>query len=211
MSDTTTDTPDLPDAAADDPAEQAVVPRRSSRVAPFAALGVAVVMIALLVLLVGADRGERLSDAESPLLGRPAPEATAENLRDGSYFDLSRRKGSWVVLNFFRSDCRPCITEHPELIEFVDQQRALPADGAEFYSVAVGDTREAAMAFFDERGGDWPVLFSENDEFSIAFGVPAVPETWIIDPNGFVRGRFISEVEADSLSVSLQQLREGER
>ncbi len=182
---------------------------RRSRIAPFAALAVAVVMIGLLVLLVGADRGGS-NDADSPLLGRPAPEATAVNLRDDQFFDLSRRKGSWVVINFFQSECRPCILEHPELIEFVDQQRALPEGGAEFYSVAVGDTREAALEFFDERGGDWPVLYSENDAFSIAFGVALVPETWIIDPDGFVRGRFISEVEAESLSVSLQQLREAD-
>lgn len=195
------------DVGTGDPASTA--PRRNSRVAPFAALGVAIAMIGLAVLLIGANPDDGLNDADSPLLGQPAPEATAVDLRDGSSFDLSRRKGSWVVINFFRSDCVPCIIEHPELIEFVDQQRALPADGAEFYSVAVGDTEEAAMAFFDERGGDWPVLFSENDQFPIAFGVAAVPETWIIDPNGFVRARFLSEVEAEELSISMQQLREG--
>jgi len=183
-------------------------PRRNSRVAPFAALAIALAMIGLAVLLIGANPDDGLNDADSPLLGNPAPEATATSLRDDSSFDLSRRKGSWVVINFFRSDCVPCIAEHPELIEFVEQQRALPSDGAEFYSVAVGDTEEAAIAFFDERGGDWPVLFSENDQFPIAFGVAAVPETWIIDPNGFVRARFISEVDAESLSISMQQLRE---
>jgi cytochrome c biogenesis protein CcmG/thiol:disulfide interchange protein DsbE len=29
---------------------------------------------------------------------------------------------------------------------------------------------------------------------SVAFGVAQVPETWIIDPNGVVRARFIGEV-----------------
>lgn len=209
MSAIDTDPPVEPPVEAGEPGDAMASsgPRRS-KIAPFAALGVAILMIGLAVLLIGANPDDGLNDANSPLLGQPAPEATAVDLRDDSFFDLSRRKGSWVVLNFFRSDCRPCITEHPELIEFVDQQRALPEDGAEFYSVAVGDTEEAAMAFFDERGGDWPVLFSENDQFPIAFGVAAVPETWIIDPNGFVRGRFISEVDAESLSISLQQLRE---
>ncbi|MEL6893404.1 MAG: TlpA disulfide reductase family protein [Actinomycetota bacterium] len=201
----------IADADPADPADGVGAASRSNRIAPFAALGVAIVMLAFLVLLVGADPDDGLDDAETPLLGRPAPEATATDLRDGSFFDLSRRKGSWVVLNFFQSECRPCILEHPELIEFVDQQRALPADGAEFYSIAVGDTREAALGFFEERGGDWPVLFSDNDRFPIAFGVAAVPETWIIDPNGIVSARFISEVDAEGLSVTLQQLRERQR
>ena len=178
-----------------------------SRIAPFVALGVAVVVLGLFVVLVTAMSSDGPNDAESPLLGRPAPEATATDIRDGSFFDLSRRKGSWVVLNFFRSDCVPCIQEHPDLIEFVDQQRGLPG-GAEFYSIAVGDTEERALEFFEQRGGDWPILFSEGDSFSVAFGVAAVPETWLIDPNGVVRERFISRVTADFLSVTLQQYRE---
>ena len=54
--------------------------------------------------------------ADSPLIGRPAPEATG-TLDDGTSFDLSRRKGSWVVLNFFDPTCVPCIQEHPELVD----------------------------------------------------------------------------------------------
>jgi cytochrome c biogenesis protein CcmG/thiol:disulfide interchange protein DsbE len=177
-----------------------------SRLAPFVALGVAIVMIALIVLLIGADPDQNNS-ADSALLGRPAPEATG-TLGSGEHFDLSRRKGSWVVLNFFRSDCVPCIQEHPELIEFVDQQRQLGSDGAEFYSVVTGDTVERVERFFAERGGDWPVIYSEADEFSVAFGVAAVPETWIIDPAGIVQERFISTVTAEFLSVTLQQYRE---
>ena len=58
----------------------------------------------------------------SPLLGRPAPEAVGRARRRHA-FDLAQRKGSWVVLNFFTADCVPCIQEHPELVEFVEQQR----------------------------------------------------------------------------------------
>lgn len=176
----------------------------SSRLAPFIALGIAVVMVGLLVLLVGAEP-DTGPTAEFEV--RPAPEAIG-TLDDGTPFDLSRRKGSYVVLNFFTSDCVPCMQEHPDLIEFVDQQRQLGTDGAEFYSVVVGDTPERVERFFDERGGDWPVIYSDADEFSVAFGVAAVPETWIIDPEGIVRGRFISRVTAEGLSVTLQQLRE---
>ncbi|MFN3255729.1 MAG: TlpA family protein disulfide reductase [Ilumatobacter sp.] len=181
-------------------------PARSSRLAPFIALGVAVVMIGLIVLLIGAEPDDG-TVAESPLIGRPAPEATG-TLDDGRFFDLSRRKGSFVVLNFFRSDCVPCIQEHPDLIEFVEQQRQLGSDGAEFYSVVNGDTPERVERFFAERGGDWPIIYSEADEFSVAFGVAAVPETWIIDPDGIVRERFVSKVTAEFLSITLQQYRE---
>ena len=178
-----------------------------SRVAPWIALGIAIAMIGLIVLLVKASPDDGAPSADTPLLNQPAPEAVGE-LADGTPFDLSRRKGSWVVLNFFQSDCVPCIQEHPQLIDFVAQQRALPSDGAEFYSIVFGDTRERVERFFAERGGDWPVVYSDGDSIPSAFGVSLVPETWIIDPQGVVRQRLISKVTAEELSVLLQQWRE---
>ena len=177
------------------------------RIAPWIAAAVLAVLAAFLVMLASASPDDG-TVAESPLLGKPAPEAIGE-LDDGTTFDLSRRKGSWVVLNFFRADCVPCIEEHPELISFVDQQRALERGGAEFYSVVVDDTRDDVEEFFATRGGDWPVVYSDNDSFSVAFGVAAVPETWVLDANGIVRVRYVGKITAENLSVTLQQLREG--
>lgn len=174
--------------------------------APWIAGAVLAVLAAFFVMLASASPDDG-TVAESPLLGKPAPEAVGE-LDDGTVFDLSRRKGSWVVLNFFRADCVPCIEEHPELISFVDQQRSLER-GAEFYSVVVDDTREDVEEFFATRGGDWPVVYSDKDSFSVAFGVAAVPETWVIDATGVVRVRYVGKVTAESLGVTLQQLREG--
>ena len=182
-------------------------PGPSRRVAPLVVGLVAVVLAGLLYILVTSDASPGES-ARSPLLGNPAPGAVGE-FADGTTFELSRRKGSWVVLNFFTDNCVPCIREHPELIEFVDQQRALGVDGAEFYSIVRDSSQEEVDAFFAQRGGDWPVVYDTEFEFVNQFGVALVPETWIIDPNGFVRRRIISEVRADDLSQLMQALREG--
>jgi cytochrome c biogenesis protein CcmG/thiol:disulfide interchange protein DsbE len=190
--------------AADEDADAAGAPRR---VAPWVALGVAVVLAGLFVVLVSASGDDGVT-ADSPLLGRAAPEAIGE-YEDGSTFDLARRKGSWVVLNFFTADCVPCIQEHPDLVAFSEQQAQLGTEGAELYSVVVNDSRDDVEEFFDERGGDWPAIYSELGEMPVAFGVSAVPETWIIDPAGVVRVRMISKVTAEQLNVTLQQLREG--
>ena len=177
------------------------------RVAPLVVGAVAVVAIALFWILLRAD-GPEQATAETPLLDRPAPQVVGE-FADGSPFHLDRRQGSWVVLNFFTHDCVPCIREHDELIRFVDQQRALGLDGAEFYSIVQNSTVAQVDEFFAERGGDWPVVYDRDFEFQIEFGVVQVPETWIIDPNGIVRGRLISELEsADLLSTSIQAFRE---
>lgn len=189
-----------------------VVPssRGGGRLAPFVALGVAIATIGLIVLLIGADPNAPAKVAQSPLIGNPAPESVGE-LDDGTPFDLSRRKGSWVVLNFFQSSCIPCIAEHPELVDFVDQQSQLGNDGAEFYSVVTGDTKANVDAFFEAEGGDWPAVYSEGDQITVAFGVAQVPETWIIDPQGTVQARFQGEVTAELLSITIQQIRESLR
>jgi cytochrome c biogenesis protein CcmG/thiol:disulfide interchange protein DsbE len=51
------------------------------------------------------------------------------------------------------------------------------------------------------------VVFDPRFEFVNGFGITLVPETWVIDPDGFVRARFINEITADGLSSVLQQMR----
>jgi cytochrome c biogenesis protein CcmG/thiol:disulfide interchange protein DsbE len=188
------------------PASGDGTPPRRRRIAPLIVGVIAVVMAGLFVVLAGAD-ADKSESADSPLIGRPAPEATG-TLDDGTSFDLARRKGSWVVLNFFDPECIPCIQEHPELVQFSKDQESLGIEGAELYSVITRGEKEEIDAFFAEEGGDWPAIYSEFDEFPVAFGVAAVPETWIIDPSGVVQLRLISKVTAAQLNQILQQYRE---
>ena len=181
--------------------------RRHGRVAPFVVIVVALVLGGLFVVLAGADAAKN-ETAATPLLDAPAPGAVGQ-FADGTPFDLARRKGSWVVLNFFTSTCVPCKQEHPELVKFADQQRGLGLEGAELYTVVVDDDASAVEEFFADEGGDWPVVYDDDGRFAVAFGVAKVPETWIIDPNGVVRGRVISQVTAEFLGTQIQRLREG--
>jgi cytochrome c biogenesis protein CcmG/thiol:disulfide interchange protein DsbE len=176
------------------------------RLAPWIAGGVAAVLLMLFVVLATAD-GDRDESAASPLIGNVAP-ASRGQLADGTPFELSRRKGSWVVLNFFTSTCVPCQQEHPELVRFAQQQSGLGGEGAELYTVVVDDDDDAVEQFFDAEGGDWPLVYDDEGAIAVGFGVAKVPETWIIDPDGIVRGRVISQVTADFLGSQLQQLRE---
>ena len=182
-------------------------PRRRP-VAPFVALAVAAVLGGLFWVLASSDSGtdDKVGLVASPLLDRPAPSVRGTTA-DDQLFDLSRRKGSWVVVNIFNSDCVPCKAEHPELLAFVAQQSTLGAVGAELYTIAQGDTPETVNAFFAERGGDWPVVIDEDGTITVAFGVAQVPETFIIDPDGFVRVRWAGAIDAITLANLVQQER----
>lgn len=174
------------------------------RLARVGALGVAVVMVGFVVLLLQTD-GETGVGARSPLLGQPAPAVVTSTIDDES-FDLARRKGSWVVLNFFNSTCVPCIAEHPALLAFANGE-ASRADGAEMYTVVNDDSDDAVRAFFAANSGSWPKLRDGDGAIAVAFGVAKVPETWIIDPNGFVRLRIMGSVVEGVLEDQLASLR----
>ena len=179
--------------------------RRRPRIAPFVALAVALVLAALFVVLAGSEPG-RSDTIESFLIDRPAPEVVSTTLGDQP-FDLSRRKGSWVVLNFFDPTCIPCINEHPELVRLDEQQRQI-VDGAELYTIVNAGSDAAVQQFFDDNGGTWPIVRDPDGSTSVDFGVSQVPETWIIDPSGIVRERYAGEVTAEGVAARLQQLRE---
>ncbi|MFZ4720435.1 MAG: TlpA family protein disulfide reductase [Ilumatobacteraceae bacterium] len=204
MADVVTD-----DAAADQPegGEPHDAPRR--RVAPFIVLGVLVVMVALFFVLATGNSGpdDKVGLVDSPLLGKPAPAVRSETL-DGTPFDLARRKGSWVVVNFFNSTCAPCRAEHPELVTFAEQQ-ATVQDGAELYTMLqINDDVDAVKRFFLTRGGNWPIVRDDEGTTNVAFGVALVPETFIIDPNGVVVVRWAGQIDADTLARLVQQQRD---
>ena len=167
-------------------------------------IAVGVVAVAFLVLLVFARTGPRDS-AESNLLGKPAPIVETTTL-DGGSFNLSHRKGSWVLLNFFNSTCVPCIREHPELVKFVADESARE-EPAELYTVINDDSDDAVLNFFAKNGGSWDQIKDDNGEIAVAFGVAKVPETWIIDPYGYVRMRIAGEVTAEFLESKMLEFR----
>lgn len=179
--------------------------RRTARVV---ALAAAVVALAFIVVLVVASP-ESQTDADSPLLGNPAPSVVTTTIDDQT-FDLARRKGSWVVLNFFNSTCVPCRNEHPQLVAFDAAQRSA-SDPVELYTVVNDDSDEAVSAFFGANGGGWPKVKDDDGAVSVAFGVAKVPETWVIDPNGFVRLRIIGELTEGFLQERIDMMRAADR
>ena len=163
-----------------------------------------VLLLAFLVVLAMAKPGDSES-ASSPLLGQAAPVVKSTTIGGGD-FDLARRKGSWVVLNFFNSTCVPCRQEHPFLVDFAKEQES--SDNAvELYTVVNDDADGPVQAFFDTNGGDWPAIRDDDGAISVAFGVAKVPESWVIDPNGFVRLRIMGALTKGFLTSRLDELK----
>ena len=174
------------------------------RVAPIIASVVGALLVAFLWVLVTAEPNTA-DDADSPLLGQPAPSVVTTTL-DDEEFVLANRKGSWVIFNFFNSTCVPCIAEHPELVAF-NKRESLAANPVETYTVINDDNDESVRAFFAKNGGDWQKIRDSDGSISVAFGVAKVPETWVIDPNGYVRLRIAGMLTQGLLDDQLAQLK----
>lgn len=189
------------ETSADVPTDATPGSKRRRRRSPtrWAALGVAIVLVALVGIL--AISKTQTDSAETPLLGKVAPSLSGTAL-DGGHFDLTSLRGRYVVVNFFASWCQPCRDEAPELRRWA--QRHAAAGDAELVNVLFQDTPEAAKAFFAQYGGaTWPVLATDTDTIGLDWGVAKVPETFVISPDGVVVAKTIAPVTETSLDAML--------
>jgi cytochrome c biogenesis protein CcmG/thiol:disulfide interchange protein DsbE len=76
------------------------------------------------------------------------------------------------------------------------------------YTIINDDSDGAVQNFFDANGGDWTKVRDSDAAISVAFGVAKVPETWVIDPNGYVRLRIAGQLTETLLAEQLNLLKE---
>ncbi len=164
------------------------------RLAPLLAGGVAVIAALLVLLLAVSDTGDNATSKR--LLGKPAPAIVGTGFR-GDAFDLDTNRGRWVIVNFFSTTCVPCEQEQPELVKLEDRHQA--AKDLAIVSVTFDDQPAAVQAFFIAHGGSWPVLLNDTGKVAISYGVTAVPESYLVAPNGLVAVKVVGGITADGI------------
>lgn len=168
--------------------------RRLFYIAPVLAFAV------LAWILYGSLHGNRSASLPTALLGRPAPQldlppldARTQGVRSA---DL-RTKGRVTIVNLFASWCVPCHEEAPQLAQLAS------ARGVRLIGIAYKDKPEAARAFLDETGNPFERIGLDADGRAfIDWGASGVPETFVLDSHGIVRGRF-GPLTPDSMVTDL--------
>lgn len=173
--------------------------RPARRPIRWVALGLAVAVLAFVAVL-ATRQPAATRVAASPLIGRTAPEISGRAV-DGRAIRLSGLRGRYVVLNFFATWCVPCQREHPELREFSDDA----AGKAEVIAVIFDDDPARVREFFEQRGGDWPVLDDPEGKVALDYGVRGPPESFLIAPDGVVVSRIVGEVTNEGLTMLVAQ------
>jgi cytochrome oxidase Cu insertion factor (SCO1/SenC/PrrC family) len=139
---------------------------------------------------------------------------------DGKSVSLSQFKGKTVVMNFWNSTCQPCMDEMPSLARLAVALES--RKDIAFLTVNTDDTDdEQSMKDLlsdalnndpnlDEpvknilKQGRFPFLVLRDPTMGVTkdlYGTTKVPETWLIDPDGFIRARFDGAREWDGGSA----------
>lgn len=143
------------------------------------------------------DPGERFA----------APRLTGDDL-DGDPIDTDDWAGSVLVVNFWGSWCPPCVAEAPYLVEAA---AAFEGRNVRFVGVNIRDTDDAAKAFENRWGVDYPSISDEAgrvaDQF-VDYGLAPndIPATIVIDAEHRVFSIWRGELEdAETLIADVEK------
>ena len=144
------------------------------RLRPLLALVAAVAFVGLLGYGLIANNGAEIT------VGEAAPDATLEQLDGSGSASLADFRGQWVLLNFWASWCDPCRTESPAIEKWAAQHEG----ELEVVGVNTEDLTDDANEFVDEFGLTWEMLRDGDGKFKDSYGIFALPESFLIDPEG---------------------------
>ncbi|MBC8258337.1 MAG: redoxin domain-containing protein [SAR324 cluster bacterium] len=140
----------------------------------------------------------------SPLVGRFAPEFEVKALNGKGNLRLSDLKGKPVLLNFWASWCQECKIE-AHVLEAFHQKYGAETKQIVLVGIAIQDTPEKAKAFALAFGKSY-FLALDDQEGNIAmdYGIYGVPETYFIDPEGFIFYKHIGGVTSELLETQFK-------
>jgi cytochrome c biogenesis protein CcmG/thiol:disulfide interchange protein DsbE len=129
-------------------------------------------------------------DIPSPLIGKPLPAFTLQDLHNpGKQYALKDFSGQVYLLNVWASWCVACRQEHP-LLKVLPKQEGVLLVGLDYK-----DKTNDAFAFLKEMGDPYDhILFDPDGKYGIDLGVYGVPETFLVDSNGIIRYKQIGPI-----------------
>jgi thiol-disulfide isomerase/thioredoxin len=121
--------------------------------------------------------------ARAVAVGDPVPNCQLVNFADGKPISL-KQPGKVVYVDFWASWCGPCAESMP----FMDKMNGeLKGKGLELIALNVDEEREDADGFLAKRPVRFTVAGNPDGNCPSAFGVMAMPSSYLIDKKGIVR------------------------
>ena len=131
----------------------------------------------------------------------------------GKTHTLADYKGKVIFLNFWATWCPPCRAEMPDIQKLYERS---PREGDKAVIVLgvaapkLGSEKNEAgiKAFMDKNGYTYPVLMDKGGKLFEAYGIRAIPTTYLIGRNGNILGRVQGALSAENIERIVQEIME---
>jgi len=148
------------------------------------------------------SRSAALAQHFPPGQRRAAPRLHGRMLQ-GAPSEL-RLGGQVTVINFWASWCAPCKREAAQLEAY-----AATADKPHLIGVDTNDTRSDALAFMRRYHVSFPNLSNPDGSISIAYAIPGLPTTIIVDARGRIAALLAGPQTVLSLTRAVARAKAG--
>lgn len=137
----------------------------------------------------------RPSEIPSPLLDKPAPTFSLQQLHTPDQtIAPADMKGQVWLFNVWASWCVSCRQEHPLLLQLA-KSGEVP-----IYGLNYKDQRQDAVRWLQQLGNPYVASAYDLDgQVGIDYGVYGVPETYVIDRDGVIRHKHIGPISPEAL------------
>ena len=145
------------------------------------------------------DAGALDSAAKALDLIRPSPPKLAGDFTlktaDGRTVRLSEQRGKVVFINFWATWCPPCREEMPAMERLFQRTKN---DGLVMLAVSVDGDPKAVTPFLAEQRFTFTVGLDPQMELANAYGVRALPASFIVDRQGHLAALALGPREWDN-------------
>ncbi len=162
------------------------------------------VVVCLALLLAACDDGATIDVADAPEASPPPRDAVLEPggwPEAAAWIARENQAGRPVLVNVFASWCIPCRREMPLLVEV-----AAARPDIAFLGVDHLDQIDAARAFVEEMGVEFPTIHDLTGDFAAAVGGRGMPTTVVFDTDGRMIAHHTGEVTARQLDELLDRV-----
>jgi len=131
--------------------------------------------------------------------------AVSYTLLDGRRTDLAALRGHVVLVNFWATDCAPCVEEMPAMVQ---NWRRFSPQGFETLAVSMSYDAPALVAdFAQSRRLPFPVAIDNTGAIAQAFGdIRFTPTSVLVDKRGRIVKRWVGKTDFAALAPLIEQL-----
>jgi thiol-disulfide isomerase/thioredoxin len=131
-----------------------------------------------------------------------APTFSLTPLRGSGSVKLASYGGRVIIVNFWASWCGPCRAETPALAR---AWRHWKSHLVTFIGVDTRDSKTDAKAFLRSAPISYPVGSDGSGGTARAYGIGALPATFVISPRGRVVARFLGAISERTLDAAIER------